>query len=101
MDNKLYEPSTKDLHEWQAWLASRPPAVKAIAERFPPWELFKLKKTGQKGSIYSVNENGTVTAIFPGEWNQHWQEANENRKVFGIDPDDLEPCEVEPGMRKH
>ena len=40
--------------------------------------------------IYSFGENGTLTVVVSGKYNK----IDFERKVFGIDPDDLNPCEL-------
>jgi hypothetical protein len=74
-----------------AWLAERPPQVRALAERFPPNQLFRLKTTGQIVSTLAFAEDGTLRVLLDQKYNPA---AIWSREVFGINPDDLEPCEV-------
>lgn len=52
-----------------------------------------LKPTGQRVTIYSYSEDGTVTVNVTGEYNLTMFDT----QVFGINPDDLEPCELPDG----
>ena len=66
--------------------------MRAIAKRFPPWELFRLKNTGQRVVVAGFNEDGTVTVDVRPDFNLMLFGVS----VFGINPDDLEPCDI-PG----
>lgn len=88
----IREPSAKQRREWCKWVKSRPPAVRAIAERFEPWRLYRLTSSGHRVTIYSINEDGTLTVFVSGEFNAVAFE----RRVFGINPDDLIECNL-PG----
>lgn len=76
--------------EWLEWLKSRPPVVKEIGERFPPNKLYRMKTTGQRVTMYSINENGTVTVDISGQFNL----IDFERRVFGVDPNNLEECDL-------
>lgn len=93
---RIAEPTKKQEAGWKKWVASRPPNVRAVAERFEPWSLYRMKPTGQRVTIASFGEaeDGTVTltVTVSGEFNF----TLFDRQVFGINPDDLEPCDV-PG----
>jgi hypothetical protein len=89
---RFTEPTVEQETEWDNWVTERPECVRVIAERFDPWSLYRLKSSGHRVIIYSFLEDGTVTVIVSGEYNH----VLADRKVFGIDPDDLEPCEL-PG----
>ena len=64
--------------------------VRANAERLPPWELFRMKTTGDRVTVYSYAENGAVTVNLTAEFNLTLFE----RQVFGVNPADLEPCDL-------
>ena len=87
------EPTPEQEENWREWVSSRPDSVRKNAERLPPWELFLMKSTGQRVTVYSYSEDGTVTVNVTGEFNA----VMFDRQVFGIDPNDLEPCELPPG----
>lgn len=87
---QIGQPGVKEIRSWTRWVKSRPVAVREVAERFPPWELFRLKPTGQRVIVASFFENGTVSVDILGAFNH----MDFERCVFGIDPNDLEPCEL-------
>lgn len=87
---KFFEPHEIQLIGWDKWVKSRPPEVRAIAERFLPWELYRLKTTGQRVTLRSILDNGTISVIASNKYNQTLFDL----QVFGIDPDDLEPCDL-------
>jgi hypothetical protein len=93
---RIFDPSPEQEAGWQEWLSERPPHVRLVAEKFPPWELFRLKDSGHRVTIHGFHENGdeslSMTVHVLGAYNYVLFE----RTVFGIFPDDLEPCEL-PG----
>lgn len=89
---KIAEPTAKDVKEWRAWVRSLPPKPRAVAERFEPWRLYRLKDTGDRVTFYSVADDGTLTVVVSGAFNV----VVFDRRVFGIDPDNLEECDL-PG----
>lgn len=86
---RWFEPTDANRESWREWVASRPGPVKSICEKLQPWELYRLKPTGQRVTFYSCNEDGTVTVTVSARFNL----LTEERNVFGVDPADLEPCE--------
>ncbi len=87
---RFAEPTSEQERGWAEWVASRPDTVRVIAERLEPWSLYRLKTTEQRVTLYSISEDGTVTVTVTGEFNA----VAFDRQVFGIDPDDLEPCDL-------
>ena len=87
---RIIEPAAKEKKAWTVWVASRPSSVRKIAERFDPWSLYRMKSTGHRVTIHSFNEDGTLTVNITGEFNT----ILFDRQVFGINPDDLEPCDL-------
>lgn len=77
---------------WNEWVKTRPDVVRAVCERLPPDRLYRMKSTGSRVTLYSYSEDGTVTVDITGEYNAHVMD----RQVFGIDPDDLQECDL-PG----
>jgi hypothetical protein len=88
------EPSPKQLEGYREWCASRPPNVRVVAERFTPWELFRLGQHRVIVRSFHEEPDGSVSlaVIVSGEFNRVVIE----RQVFGIDPAELTPCEL-PG----
>jgi hypothetical protein len=76
--------------EWEKWVKTRPPVVRAVCEKLPPDRLYRLKSTGARVTLYSYSEDGTVTVDISGTYNALVFE----RQVFGISPDDLEECDL-------
>jgi hypothetical protein len=89
---RIVEPTPEQESDWKQWVSERPDVVRLVAERFDPWSLYRMKSTGQRVTLYSFSEDGTVTVNVSGDYNFVLFE----RSVFGVDPDDLEPCEVPP-----
>ncbi len=93
---RFYEPDTEQLDGWEEWLATRPDRVAEVARRLPPWELLRMRATGHRCSVLSYQEDDegavTMTVRVDGKFNA----VVFGRRVFGISPDDLTPCEL-PG----
>ena len=92
---RFTEPTPAQEAEWNEWVASRPECVRKIAERFEPWSLYQMKNTGQRCTIVSFSEDGTIKVAITGEFNAVMFE----REVFGISPDNLVPCDL-PGANE-
>ena len=80
---------------WRAWVAERPPHVRVIAERLPPNRLYRLMTTGQRVVPQSFQEHEgsdrvTVTVAVLAKFNF----VSHERAVFGVDPADLEECDL-------
>jgi hypothetical protein len=91
---RWYEPDDKQLADWKEWKETLPETARKNAEKFPPWELLWLptSDSGHRVFPYSYSDNGTLTVVVTGQFNRVTME----RKVFGINPEDLTPCEL-PG----
>jgi hypothetical protein len=94
----LFEPTPEQRNSWNAWVAERPEPIRVVAENFNPWTLYRLKTSDHKVKVYSFYqaEDGIVklTVLVLGLYNAVVFE----RKVFGILPEELEPCDLpEPG----
>lgn len=93
---RIFEPTKKQEQGYKKWVASRPPAIRAVAEKFEPWSLYRIKPDGHKVFILSFDESEdgkvTLTVVVSAKFNFLAFE----RRVFGINPNDLEPCEL-PG----
>lgn len=80
---------------WEEWVSSLPPADQELCRRYPPDRLYLLKPTGQRVVLFSYNENGTVTVDVSVQWNSMFGVFFDTR-VFGINPSDLEECDLPP-----
>lgn len=78
---------------YEAWIAARPQMIQDMIRRWPPTELYRLKTTGQRVTVSSYGEDGTICVAVSGQFNLVMHE----RIVHGIDPGDLEPCDL-PGL---
>ena len=88
-------PTAEQRAQWAAWVASRPEPVRTIAGKLNPWELYRLKDTGQRVTLQAFSEDGTVRVQVSGQYNL----IVYGRDVFGIHPSDLEPCDL-PGAEE-
>lgn len=74
------------------WLSTRPEIIRTLVARVPPFRLYLLKSSNHRVYPYAYGEDGTLTVIVSGEYNA----VIFDRQVFGIDPDDLEECDLPP-----
>ncbi len=86
----ITEWSKEQEKEWDKWVSSRPQLIKDLCEKFPPYNLYLLKDTGQRVTLDSYSEDGTMVVHVSGEYNA----VIFDRYVFGIKPDDLEECNL-------
>lgn len=90
----IYEPTPEQLNSWNDWVRNRPACVRAVASRLLPWKLYRIRQSGHRVTMYSFSENPdgrvTCTVTVSGKFNLVAFE----RDVFGIDPDDLEECDL-------
>ncbi len=97
---RIIDPTEEQEQGYREWVAARPPAVRAVAERFDPWSLYLLKTSNHRVTIMSFGEgidgSVTLTVRVSGDYNAVMFE----RDVFGINPDDLTPCEL-PAPDEH
>jgi hypothetical protein len=87
------EPTPEQIVQWAIWTRDRPAHVRRVAERFDPWSLYLMKSTGHRVFVHGFDETEggvTVRVVVSGEFNLVAME----RSVFGIDPEDLSPCEL-------
>lgn len=75
--------------EFDAWVATRPPVIQEMCRRLPPDRLYLIKSTGQRCTLHSYSENGTVTVDITGQYNRILYD----RRVFGVDAGELEECD--------
>lgn len=79
-----------DSPEYQRWLNQRPGFIRTMAKFYPPDRLYRMASTGQRVTIVSYAEDGTVTVDISGKYNGLIFE----REVFGIEPADLTECDL-------
>ena len=85
---------------WLEWVEDRPPEVRDVVERLPPWHTYRLKTTGQHCRIQSYDEDEDTGVCTLRIWAWYpWMGQFLGRGVFGVDPDSLElpfPAKNEP-----
>lgn len=88
------EPTEEEQASYRAWVETRPAHIKAVAERFEPWNLYRLKTNKQRVYVLSFSDQAdgtvTMTVAVTGQFNL----LAFDRRVFGIKPEDLEPCDL-------
>ena len=90
---KITEWTDEQRKQWADWVASRPEIVRILCERLPPDRLYRLAGKNRV-TILSYAEDGTVRVSITGEYNR----VLFSRNVFGVNPDELEECELpQPG----
>lgn len=67
--------------------------MRAVAERFDPWTLYRLKSTGQRVTLVSFGEGKGDEVTLRVNVSAEYNAVSFERQVFGIAPDDLEACD--------
>lgn len=89
-----FEPTDEQITNYAAWVASRPPAIRELAERLLPWVLYRMKSTGHRVTVHAIEEHGDSAPTLKVDVLGRWNLVTFERRVFGIEPDDLEECEL-------
>lgn len=93
---KIIEMTENQQKEWNKWLKTRPAIIREVATKYPADKLYLLKTTNQRVEIISYFEDGTVKVFVSGKYNL----CDFEHHVFGINPDDLEECDLpNPGEK--
>jgi hypothetical protein len=87
---RFCEPTKKQQDGYRKWVRALPKRPREIAERFDVWTLYRLKDTGDRVTIASFCDDGTLTVVVSGKFNL----IDFERRVFGIPPEDLEECDL-------
>ena len=66
---KIIEWNETQQKEWNEWLSDRPESIKKLADKYPPYNLYKLKTSGQRVTMHSYWEDGTVSIWITGKFN--------------------------------
>jgi len=82
---------------WDEWVASRPEVVRDLCQRFPGYNLYRLKPTDQIVQMVGYHENGTMKVYVLEEHNA----ITSGYCVFGIFPEDLMVYDFCPTRRQH
>lgn len=90
---RIVEPTKAQERAWRKWVGGLPPIARATAAKLDIWTLYRMKDTGQRATIAAIQDDGKVRVDITGQYNM----VMFDRSVFGIDPGNLEPCDV-PGI---
>jgi hypothetical protein len=77
--------------KFEAGLKMAPAAIKKVAKKYLPWFLYRYEKANQYVLISEYSNNGTVLVSVLEKYNP---EIGVERDVFGVNPSDLEACEL-------
>jgi hypothetical protein len=91
---RVHEPTADEETTWREWVAERPLAVRAVAKRFDPWSLYRLKSSGHRVVICSFDEVEDGSVKLQVDVLGRYNSVAFERRVFGVSPDDLEPCDL-------
>jgi hypothetical protein len=90
----VFDPSPEQLNDWNSWVRSRPESVRSVATKLVTWRLYRIRQSGHRATLYSFTEHDdgkvTCTMVVSGKFNLVAFE----RRVFDVDPDDLEECDL-------
>jgi hypothetical protein len=81
---------------WNEWLSKCPHCIREMITKYnlSPDRLYRYKNTGRKVTIHSLFEDGTVSVNVLYRFNEESMISPLNeRRVFGVDPANLEECE--------
>lgn len=85
---KVVEWTPEQRAAWDEWLSDRPQVIKDLAEKYPPYNLYRMGN--HRVTLYSYSEDGTVTVNVTGEYNR----VLFSRQVFGVDPSRIVECDL-------
>lgn len=84
------------LKAWKDWIAERPPAIRAVAELWPPTTCYRMDDNPGHYAIVSYQETQPVTVTIrhlPDSYGYNNAAApGVVFSVFGIEPETLTPC---------
>jgi hypothetical protein len=83
-------PTKKEVSDMKAKFKDRPRHVRAVFNRLDFFELYLLKTTGYRVKLCAIEDDGSVTVGVGHLYN----DIPYSSVMFGIDPDDLEPCDL-------
>ncbi len=87
---KIVEMTPQQEEEFAAWVSARPLVIQEMIKKAPPGRLYRDKRTRNRVTIMSYEEDGTVTVNISGEYNAIMFDRN----VFGVPIDQLEECDL-------
>jgi hypothetical protein len=93
----VMDPTPEQQQDWDVWVSERPTAVRETLQRYDlkPWTLYRLKSTGHRVTLYSVDEpeDGSAPTLKV-DVSVRFNVLAFARRVFGVSPDDLEECDL-------
>lgn len=85
-----------DRDAWRTEIATWPPTLRSVAERFPPWNFVRIASTGAVGKVHGFSEatDGSLTldVIVRQSWNPHlyWPPGARDELVRGLTVADID-----------
>ena len=86
------EPTPEQEAAYHVWVAERSPQVRAVAERFDPWSLYRLTTTGHRVIVKAFNEAADGSVTLRVGVHAQFNAVMFEYDVFGIPASELEPC---------
>jgi hypothetical protein len=96
----MTEEERKERHEWllnDSWFKARPEHVRKFIEKWPPYEFYRIKNSGEAfGVLVSYDEEvgGDISVKIDMAYNTLFP-----RRVFGVKPEYLEIVNVDDSCR--
>jgi hypothetical protein len=86
------DPTPEQQAAWTSWLAARPPGIRAVASRFDPWTLYRLRDSGHRVTFLGCDDGDppTVRVGVSAKWNL----VGFERQVYGVRPEELVECDL-------
>lgn len=91
---KITELTDELMTEWKKWLRTRPKRIREVAKKFPPWELYLMKSTGQRVLVIGYDEMKDGSICLKVFVSAEFNFVTFERQVFGVPQEDIEPCEL-------
>jgi hypothetical protein len=86
--------TAKEKKEWNDKVKAHPKHVRDVASKLDPWKLYRLRSTGQRVIIIGFNESENKEITVRVWVNAKYNTSPFERNVFGIDPNDIEECDL-------
>lgn len=91
---KIDDIEKNETESWAKFLDSIPPHIRAVAEKFNPWTLYRISKTGSRGLVTGLclDDSGDVALIVnvDGRFNK----LEFAQQVIGVPPHELVECDL-------
>lgn len=80
--------------DWAEFMNGLPDFVREVVEKFPPWNLYRHKITGQRVMLMSYGETADRRVLLTVCVHTMFNPTPIGYNVFGVPPDSLEECDV-------